>query len=514
MPLDALTLLSAWCLLVGGERRRPVLLFAAGVFFGCSNLARPLTLFVFPLFCALLAANAWRRWQAALLHTSAFALGTLICIGPWVVRERAVHGIWGISYNSASALFAASTPEFGTWGAGVENRSSEAGVRQVVKDRYDFYQAQFRENLKKFPGFYAGNVARSFRAAALGGANLSPALIRAWLGAWAIACGLAAVRGGARPALALALPVFVATIALAVADAHWAQAFALAGIVFALWWRGFPAAVLVVCHGGALLGSALFGNPDLQRVRLLIDWLEVGWMFAGVLAIGSVACALLLRIPVRASAARDIADEAAPRWMRGIGWALAAFLLASTCRLVFLNCLAPPAPAQPVALTDAQRTDFLHHLAARDPAWQRLAEPAFMAGPAGWQRRVFVDFVSIEKEMHHFPAGVGSTHWSGHFGARPYEYTAFMFGVVGRSVNANVHAEIAGTIPPSLRETPCLLIGLAKVRPKLEVYLQNSVETVAIVPAPDLQPDMARALIAPLSPDTQALLDAPVTPPQ
>ena len=96
-----LTVLSAWCLIVGGERRRPALLFASGAFFACSNLTRPLTLFAFPIFVTLVAANAWlretHRWRAALLHSAAFALGAALCLAPWIIRERVTHGIWSIS---------------------------------------------------------------------------------------------------------------------------------------------------------------------------------------------------------------------------------------------------------------------------------------------------------------------------------------------------------------------------------------------------------------------------------
>ena len=244
-----LILLSAWCLVIGGERRRPGMLFASGAFFACANLARPLTLFALPLFVALVALNA-RHWRTAAIHVAAFVLGTMICLGPWVVRERIVHGIWGISCNSAEALFAASSPEFGTWTTAVKAVPEKAGIPRKVKERYDFFQSRFRENLRNYPGFYAENVVRSLGGAALSGENFSAAFRR------------------------------------------WTAAIAVIGIVFTLWWRLFPGAVLVVCHFGSLLGSALFGNPDLQRMRLLIDWLEVGWVFAGLAAVEIAATTL------------------------------------------------------------------------------------------------------------------------------------------------------------------------------------------------------------------------------
>ena len=258
-----LTLLSAWCLIVGGERGRPALLFAAGAFFACSNLTRPLTLFAFPIFVALIAVNAWLRetprWRAAFLHSATFALGTIASLTPWIVRERVTHGFWGISSNSSSALFAASTPEFGTWSTRVEALPSEAGIPYQVKTRYDFFQERFRENLKTYPGFYASNVRRSFGLALRGCENIPRAFSDAAFGA----VGMLTVLGAA----------------------------------LTLWWRPFPGTVLVICHFGALLGSALFGNPDLQRMRLLADWLEAGWLCAGLFVIGSAVIALLLRIP-------------------------------------------------------------------------------------------------------------------------------------------------------------------------------------------------------------------------
>ena len=468
-----LIMLSAWCMIGGGERRRPALLVAAGAFFACSNLARPLTLFAFPLYVALIAANAWvrdsRRGRAALLHSGAFALGTAICLAPWVIRERVVHGIWSISCNSSTALFAASTPEFGVWGDGVEILSRKAGIPRNVKARYDFYQARFVENLKKYPGFYVSNVARSFRVAAMGGTNVPPHL-----------------RG-------LGL---------------WAMAFAVVGVAFALWWRPFPAAVLVVCHFGGLLGSALFGNPDLQRVRLLIDWIEAGWTFAGVFAVGSVGVALLLRVPIRAlpgGAARDAADEPPARWLRWIGWGFVGFLTISSSRLVFLNVFATLPPRMPLRYSDEERTAHLREFAARFPAWQRIADPALMAAPRSWTRRAFVEFGSIERDVYHFPANVGFQLWSGPFTPRPYEHTSFLLRVSGASFAGLAWTEFAGEIPPALRATPCLLIGLARSNPA-PAYFENSIEAVAIIPAPDYKPDFAKAIVAPVSPETESLL--------
>ena len=504
-PLGLLfTVLSAWCLIVGGETRRRALLFASGAFFACSNLTRPLTLFVFPLFLALIAAQSRGRWREALPRAMAFALGTIVCLAPWVVREHVTHGFWGISSNSSSALFAASTPEFGTWSTEVEALAEKAKIPYEVKTRYDFYQGLFRENLRKYPGFYTANVARSFREAALGCANpLAPLL-----GALGLLALLAARRGGA----VVVLSALFAALLLACANAPWMTALACAGLAFTLWWRSFPGAALLVCYLGTMCGSALFGNPDLQRMRLLIDWLEAGWMFAGLFAIGSLLVALLLRIPLRESglvpaiANRESGGDPPPSWLRWTGWAFAGFLIVSTARLVVLNGFTTHPRAPNPQLTDPQRTAFLQDFTSRFPAWQRLADPALLAAPRSWRRRAFVEFGAVERDVYRFPAGSGFHGWQELFAPRRYEHTGFIFRMSPPVFAERVWMEFAGEIPTALRETRCMVIGLAKVRPRVAAYLENSVEVIAIIPAPDFQPDFTRAIVAPVFPETEALL--------
>lgn len=518
----SLILLSAWCMMIGGERRRPGMLFFAGVFFACANLARPLTLFAFPIFVVIVAGNAWlreqRRWRSALLPSTAFALGAVICLAPWIIRERVVHGIWAISCNSSSALFAASTPEFGVWGNGVESLPTEAGVPYTVKNRYDYFQARFQENLKKYPGYYASNVGRSFGVALKGCANVSPIFVGTATGALAALCLMAFRFGGMSTIPVIALPMISATALLALANHEYGAAFAILGAAFTLWWRPFPAAVLIVCHGGGLLGSALFGNPDLQRVRLLIDWVEAGWTFAGALLLGSVVVAMVIRVPVGtllgvpAGQSRDREDDRTAPWLRWIGWGFAAFLFVSTSRLVFLNAIKPVPPPAPLRLSDAERSALLQEFISRFPAWQQMGDPALMASTRIWRRRAFVEFGAIEKEAYEFPENVGSPHWSNRFEPRSYEHTSFIFRGSGESFTGDIWTEFAGKIPAGHRSTICMVIGLTKRRPAVETYLTRSVEAVAIIPAPNFKLDFARALVAPVFPETQALLEAPAVP--
>lgn len=509
-----LMMLSAWCLIVGGERRRLAMIFAAGAFLACSNLARPLTLFAFPIFLGLTVINAFvresRRWRAAILHGTAFALGTVLCLAPWMIRERVTHGIWAISCNSSSALFAASTPEFGVWMAGVEDLAQKSGVPHEVKARYDFYQKRFRENLRKYPGFYASNVAQSLRNAAKECANVSPALAGAALGALGIFCVLAW-----RRSRALALPACAATIALLCVDDTWAAGFAIIGAAFTLWWRPFPGAVLLVTHFGGLLGSALFGNPDIKRVRLLIDWAEAGWTLVGLFAVAAAAGALLLRVPLKAmfglssDADRVAVDEPPARSLRWLACGFAVFLLISVARLVFLNGFAQPPATPQYGISDDESTAFLQEFTGRFPAWQRLADPAFTAGRRGWKRRAFLEFGTLDPEVYEFPANVGFARWGDIFEPRPHAHTSGIFRAAPPPFTGPTWTDFAGEIPAEVRGQSCLLIGLTKIRPAATIYLEKSVEAIAIVPAPNFKPDFSRAIVAPVSPATQVLLNSP-----
>ena len=164
-------------------------------------------------------------------------------------------------------------------------------------------------------------------------------------------------------------------------------------------------------------------------------------------------------------------------------------------------------------MSEAERAAYLQEFVNRFPAWQRLADPALLAAPRGWKRRALVEFGTIEPDLYHFPAGVGFSRWGDLFQPRPYAHTSGIFRAAQPPFAGPAWTEFAGEIPAPMRNTTCLLIGLTKVRPAVAIYLENSVEAVAIIPAPDLKPDFNRALVAPVCAETQALLEAPAAAP-
>lgn len=204
-----LTNLSIWALIIAmrrpgeGENASRLGSFASGVTLALANLARPLNLPAVAVLPVVWLWIAWRRrgfrsaWRMAAPSAACFIAGFAIALTPWIVRQRVVYGITTLSDNSAEMLYAATTPEFGSWTPEV---AALAGSR-TIRERVQFYEAGFRRHLSEHTGWYAKHVARSTLAA---GRDIRlhwlPLLSAALLGAasaWAGAAPGSAARGRA-----------------------------------------------------------------------------------------------------------------------------------------------------------------------------------------------------------------------------------------------------------------------------------------------------------------------------
>ena len=516
-PLGILCIaLSAWLLMLAGPRLAPWPLFWAGVALALSNLARPLTLFGFPFYALLIGAqtfrNGARTLRALAVPAGVFTLGVAICIGPWIVRQHAVHGIWSISDNSASGLFAASTPEYGAWTMEVESLPEKAGIPRGVKNRYDFYQRGFRENLAKHPGYYRRHVLEGLLPAAAGGAIVSAHFRAAgWL-----AFGVVALLGLWRrvwlPPIAAAISCLLLSF-LTASAAHWV---ALAGFAWMLWRKPFPALAVGVTFLSAILGSALFGNAVLFRMRYLIDWIEAGWVLVALLEFSRMAAGLVMRIPRGAWTRADEMEEEMPahpvlgKMLRRAGWLAAAFLLVSSARLVALNVFFPAKPEQQIVLAPEVRRRAMALLAERVPEWQplvaHLENPAPIAGVpplevrTGW----------LGCHTYSFPANLDIHHADPIFGPRPYPRSVVEVFKGGRAFGRRLAmATLPGELPSALLDGPCTFAGFF-----VDISLTGkkgfqTVEILAVIPGCEITPEaIRRAVLAPPIPETKAWIEA------
>lgn len=515
-PLGTLLIMvSAWLLIAAGPRLARWPIFGAGVAFGLSNLTRPLTLFGFPLFLLLIGVHAFRTargLRATILPMSLFALGTALCIGPWVVRQHAVHGIWSISDNTASGLYAASTPEFGRWQVAAEERSSRAGIPYTVKDRYDFFQRGFRENLEKYPGFYWRNVLGSILPAAAAGSIVTPAFREAGVLALAVVA-LLALR---RRAWATLVATGLACAALACLDAATGRRLALAGLALTLWRAPFPAAVLAATYASALLGSALFGNPVLFRMRYLIDWMETGWLCLALLQGSRFAAGLVLRAPARhlwesgETRGEISAGLAAVKGLHWAGWAAGVFIAISGLRLIALNTFLPPAPPPDIVLTRDDLLRLAPLLSARAPVLKPLVKRIRKGPPEGDALNAFTRIVWLGDCQYSFPASLDIHHGAEIFLPRPGAFSVVeMFRARHPYRDNPIMGFFPGELPRAWLGRRCIAVGLSKARdPRVPDSFQT-VELFALLPGTEITPEaVGHALLAPIVPRTQAMLDA------
>ena len=503
-----LLILSVWLLAVPARRLAFWPLFAAGMAFALSNLARPLTLFGFPLYTLLIAGLAWtsgrRRWDALALPVAAFAAGAALCIGPWVVRQHAMYGLWSLSDNTASGLYAASTPKYGYWRGDIETLPIKAGVPYTTRDRYQFFQQGFRENLQKYPGFYLKNILRCLLPAATYGKVLDWPLISAA----ALACAAVAIVAARRrrwlPVLAAALAALLLALAMS-RNALWVM---LIGAGFSLWRRPYPAAVLLVSFFSAVLGSSLFGNPVLFRLRYLIDWMAAGWLLIAVIEVAGLALSVLFGLEWRQWFARSedrFAAVRTPRLLRWAGWTAAAFLLVSSGRLVALNVFYPPQPPAKKMLAESEQRLLLAGLARRVPEWQPLTVAATLPPARPHEPRLFTGLLWFDGFSYFLPAGFDPKHFCHNFAPRPYTHSivgAFSAALPFRPPYLMV--SFPGEFPRTFFGGRCIVVGFSQEPGPEESGVYTMVDLLAILPGEEVTPAaIEQAVIAPLVPETR-----------
>ncbi|HZU99834.1 MAG TPA: hypothetical protein VFF73_24185, partial [Planctomycetota bacterium] len=179
-----------------------------GLALGLSNLARPLTLgaaFGMPLALGLLASVSWRRFFAG---SVAFGLGVGLAVGPWMLRQRIVHGIWTISHNTAEIWYAATSPDWGTWRPAVDEL---APSNLALRERVAFYMEAASRNIHEHPLWFARHVAEQFGLASRVTQPSSWVLVFAC--AWAAVRALGSVSPRRAPTvLAALLAILLASI--------------------------------------------------------------------------------------------------------------------------------------------------------------------------------------------------------------------------------------------------------------------------------------------------------------
>src|SRR5262249_39705419 len=93
-----------------------------------------------------------------------FLSGIAVVVGPWIVRQKAMYGITTLSFNSAEALFAATSPRFATWTP--EVTALTRGL--TVGEKAAFYNDGTPRHLSRHWRWYIGNAWTHLRETAEG----------------------------------------------------------------------------------------------------------------------------------------------------------------------------------------------------------------------------------------------------------------------------------------------------------------------------------------------------------
>lgn len=134
----------------------------SGLAFAAANLTRTLSLFALPMEVLLIWLISARRRQSIMKgFTSAFLFGasvTVLLVAA-MLRNYWLVGIFTISDNTSSILYSVTSLDYGAWSSEVELETRALGIT-TIKDRYDYYMAKAKENLKQHPWIYVQRVER------------------------------------------------------------------------------------------------------------------------------------------------------------------------------------------------------------------------------------------------------------------------------------------------------------------------------------------------------------------
>jgi hypothetical protein len=135
-------------------------LVGSGAAFAAANLSRTLSLFALPTHCLLLVVLRWRAsgsWRRAIRDVLLFGTAASALILGAMARNQIYYGVFTISDNTASILYAATSPQYGQWSNTVEEEANREGIFQI-KDRYRYYMQKVRTNLAEHSSLYFQRV--------------------------------------------------------------------------------------------------------------------------------------------------------------------------------------------------------------------------------------------------------------------------------------------------------------------------------------------------------------------
>lgn len=328
----------------------------AGFAFAAANLTRTLSLFALPVEVLLIwLTSARRRHSIVKGFTSAFLFGASVTVLLVIamLRNYWLVGIFTISDNTSSILYSVTAPELGTWSSDVELEAQKKGLT-TLKDRYEFYMSQAKENLKQHPWVYIGRVKR------LAWGVISTSLDSPWFywyqslfAGTLIVSAIGMIRDDrfSRASLERWL-LFFLVIACIVGWLFWGSDIRGRSMIWAMAALALGRSILRLDQGlfvanlwiWSVMGVAAFGVFS-DRFMLMLDWLLAILAFGGISLLSSfIARCLLGKFPTNVVTP---IDEGFSRFAHVGLIATSLVLLVSGYFGIASECTNPPAVENP-----------------------------------------------------------------------------------------------------------------------------------------------------------------------
>lgn len=499
-------------LLCGMESRNWRTFAAAGLFFGISNLARPLTLPGCPLIALTVLACLMRScgWKGAIGRTAAFTVGVTVIVAPWLLRQWLAFGFVTISDNSADNLYCATSPKYGYWTNQIYREPDYHPANP--REKYAHFMAKTKDNLREHPDFYAQNVRICFlqclrnTSETLRG-NFSQLGLAIFAGAFAV--GTLSVRGLRQSLILAALFGAAGYLFSSACRTKGIGLDVVALLLLPFVCRPAVSTVFLVVALSSVFGIAMFGMDGRDpRMLYMIQWY---FILAELASLGGCCSWMLRRIAASPAPVADTVPAASPRWFV-YGYSLvasAALLTLGWLAILTTQTTVPEPRAQMLSPEEGLRIlrDFDQYhpnlLPAEDISTDKLR---CTRDPDAWfsasKDKLVLFPVRIHEPTYQLPKDVVLPHWSRNFLPRTYDRTLcfFQFDGVPFPKNCNFHipAMYSGYVPEDYIHRDCFVLCRVRYEPKHGDTDEDSIfEGIAIIPRnADKTPNYSAAYIS------------------
>lgn len=479
----------------------------AALLLACSNLASGFGLFALPGYGAVALFAWWRRqgMKAAIMQSLVLAGVVALAWMPWLIRQRAVHGIWNLSTSSANLMYAAASPGHGKLSVEVGGAWQAAGVPNEEGARYKFYMEKYAEAVRTYPAAYAKTILRGMETFAdfwvfegpdhfgvvLLGLIAAPVFLLRRQRVWS--CLIASVL-----VIAVCFSLEGKT-----AEVMWPLAVALTLLTCPRQQRPFWALVVVTAPSVAVLAGMTGGNLGRRM------WTGCEWTMPLLLVMGGAGAMRFLANWMEGAAARaknipqsrnamdascSVAEHAPShhrisQFGTWLGISLLAHAVLSSALATGLHLIHDDAGKPKPALTGDDRMKAHQHATAKFD---------FLKGIDANDPRLWLQPCTFGEYVCQLDAWEDVQHWARSFEVRPYTRSVAFAKLPG---NGGLIACQIRTSPRGIpRDTPLLLIGVRNHDSKAHLgHDADMIEALGWVPLRDDAPDWKDASWLPFS---------------